>query len=236
MAVDMDRAVDALFVNSVGAQLAVRAYGPIPLELAGADETAWKAVSTGYDPDGAVKLLESNGWKKGSDGIYAKDGQRFSFVIKTPANDNNRMKLGTIIAASLKRIGIEATAQPVEWATFLNDIKTGATQMFIMGGGSTMNGMEMLFHSKLSKGSSHQTFYENAELDALIEKAAVTIDPQERAQILTEASCITVKDCVHLFGYFEYSQIGMNNRVTDFAKNPTCWVGLCNGYRNVGVQ
>lgn len=236
MAVDLDAAVDAIFKNSAGVKLAVRAYGPIPLELPGADETLWKENAVSYDPEGAKKILESKGWKTGADGIYEKDGKKFSFTIKTPNNDNNRAKLGTIISTQLKQIGIDCVAQPTEWATMLTDIKAGETQMFVMGGGSTLNGMEMLFHTTLSQSNSHRVFYDNPECDALIEKAAVTIDPEERGKILADASSMVVRDAVHMFGYFEYVQIGMNKKVTDFEKAPTLWYSLCNGYRNVGIS
>ena len=236
MAVDLDAAVDAIFKNSAGVKLAVRAYGPIPLELPGADETLWKENAVAYDPEGAKKILESKGWKTGADGIYEKDGKKFSFTIKTPNNDNNRVKLGTIISTQLKQIGIDCVAQPTEWATMLTDIKAGETQMFVMGGGSSLNGMEMLFHTTLSRSNSHRVFYDNPECDALIEKAAVTIDPEERGKVLADASSMIVKDAVHMFGYFEYVQIGMNKKVTDFEKAPTLWYSLCNGYRNVGIS
>lgn len=235
MAVDMDSAVDAIFRNNSGTKLAVRAYGPIPLELPGANEEEWKKYIAPYDPEGAKKILEEKGWTLGADGIYEKDGQKFSFTIKTPNNDNNRTKLGTIISTQLKQIGIDCAAQPTEWATMLTDIKAGDTQMFVMGGGSSMNGMEMLFHTTLSQSNSHRVFYDNPECDALLEEAAVTIDQDKRAELLTEASCMTVRDAVHMFGYFEYVQIGMNNKVTDFEKAPTFWYGLCNEYRNVGI-
>lgn len=235
MAVDMDSAVEAIFRNDSGTKLAVRANGPIPLELPGANEEEWKKYIAPYDPEGAKKILEEKGWALGSDGIYEKDGQKFSFVMKTPNNDNNRMKLGTIISTQLKQIGIDCAAQPTEWATMLTDIKAGDTQMFVMGGGSSMNGMEMLFHTTLSQSNSHRVFYDNPECDALIEEAAVTIDGDKRAELLTEASCMTIEDAVHMFGYFEYVQIGMNNKVTDFDKAPTFWYGLCNEYRNVGI-
>ena len=146
------------------------------------------------------------------------------------------MKLGTIISTQLKQIGIDCVAQPTEWATLLTDIKAGDTQMFVMGGGSSLNGMEMLFHTTLSQSNSHRVYYDDPECDALIEKASVTIDQEERGKLLTEASCMTVRDAVHMFGYFEYVQIGMNKKVTDFEKAPTLWYSLCNGYRNVGIS
>lgn len=236
MAVDMDGAVAAIFKNASNTKLAVRAYGPIPLEIPGADEAAWKEKAVTYNPEEAKKIIESRGWTLGADGIYEKDGKKFSFVMKTPNNDNNRVKLGTIISTQLKQIGIDCVAQPIEWATLLADIKAGDTQMFVMGGGSSLNGMEILFHTTLGSSGSHRTFYDNPECDALIEQAAITIDPEKRADLLTEASLMTIDDAVHMFGYFEYVQIGMKKSVVDFDKAPTLWYSLCNSYRNVDVQ
>lgn len=69
------------------------------------------------NPDKAQTLLEEAGWTKGSDGIYEKDGQKLSFAIKCPTNDQNRVKLGEMAATYLKTIGVDASAQPTEWAT-----------------------------------------------------------------------------------------------------------------------
>jgi len=235
MAVDMDSAVDAIFKNDAGAVLAKRAYGPIPLEVPGANEAKWKEICPKYDPGGAKKILESKGWALGSDGIYAKDGKKFNFALKVGNNDTAREKLSVIISTSLKKIGVACTAQATEWATLIADIKAGNTQMFIMGGASGLDGMYMLFDSKIQQTSSHNTFFNTPELDALLSKASATIKKDARAEVLTEASLIAVKNCPHLFGYFEYSQIGVNRRVKGFAENPTCWFSMTNSSRNIDI-
>ena len=159
MAIDFESITETLFGNDFGAQLAVDAYGGgVPPEFEGSDIEAWKAVYE-YNPDKAQTLLEEAGWTKGSDGIYEKDGQKLSFAIKCPTNDQNRVKLGEMAATYLKTIGVDASAQPTEWATMTADIAAGNTEMFVMGGGSVVGGMNMLFHSVNTQGTSHNVFY-----------------------------------------------------------------------------
>lgn len=236
MAIDFESIVEALFDNDFGAHLAVNAYGGgVPLEFEGSDIDAWKAVYE-YNPDKAQQLIEEAGWSKNSGGIYEKNGKTLSFAIKCPANDQNRVKLGEMAATYLKGIGVDASAQPTEWATMTADIAAGNTEMFVMGGGSVIGGMNMLFHSAATQGSAHNVFYADAELNAMLDKAYATVDDDARVALLKECSMRALKNKVHAGGYFEYVQIGMNKRVTDFDKSPTLWYSLCNDYRNVGVD
>lgn len=235
MAVDVDSAVKAIFMNNAGIKLGVRAYGPIPLEIPGADEATWKAAGTAYDPEGAKALIESKGYTMGSDGFYEKDGKQLGFTLKTVNTDPN-MKFGVIVSTELKKIGINCISQPTEFATLTSDIKSSNVQAFVMGGGSTLDGMNMLFHSEKSKGTSHRTNYVNTELDAKLDSAFASLDVKERGKLLTEASVMAIQDYVHIDGYFEYVQVGMNNRVKDFEQLPVLWPSLTNIKRNVTVE
>ena len=116
------------------------------------------------------------------------------------------------------------------------DIAAGNTEMFVMGGGSVVGGMNMLFHSVNTQGTSHNVFYTDETLDTMLEEAYATIDDDARIALLKEAAMRALENKVHAGGYFEYVQIGMNKRVTDFEKSPTLWYSLCNDYRNVGVD
>ncbi|SDN55567.1 peptide/nickel transport system substrate-binding protein [Klenkia soli] len=57
----------------------------------------------------AKSLLEGAGYVLGSDGIYAKDGQRLSFQIDTTANNPLRETTVNVMIPQLKEAGIEAT-------------------------------------------------------------------------------------------------------------------------------
>ncbi len=230
MAIDMDEAVTAIFSNE---SLAERAHGPVPKGIVGwSDE--WKNL-TEYNPEKAKQLLAEAGWKPGADGILEKDGKAFKFVLKTP-NDVNRSKLGVIIATQLKQIGIDCTAQPQEWATHLEDIRNGNTEMFIMGGGSTPDGLLYMFHTEFAEGQSHNTWYNSPDLDALLDEARITVNTDEREKLWEKAARMTIEDVVHVNGYNEYVQIGVSNKVKDFDEYPSVWMSLVSALRNVSID
>ncbi len=226
MALDMDSIVRAIFPAET---LAETAYGPVPTGIVGYRKD-WSSLWT-HDPEAAKALLAEAGWKPGTDGVLAKDGKKLSFVLKTP-NDVNRAKLGVMIATQLKAIGIDCVSQPMEWATHLDDIKSGNVEAFIMGGGSTPDGLSYMFHSVHAAGGSHNTRYVNSEIDRLIDLGMHTVDPVEREQIWVDAARIAVDDRVQIPCYYEFVQIGVSKQVVDFDK-PTVWMSLVSGLRNV---
>ena len=230
MAIDMEAAVDAIF-DVPG--LALRAPGPVPKGLPGYTDDWFDLWE--YNPAKAMTLLEDNGWAKNDDGIYAKDGNTLSFTLKAP-NDVNRAKLAVIIATELNNIGMDVTSQPQEWATHLDDIRAGNTEMFIMGGGSTIDGLTYMFYTKDTAGGAHDTRYANDEVDALIVEATKTVDPVARAILWEKAARITIEDRVHISAYYEYVQIGVSDRVIGFDEIPNVWVSIVSTLRNIDVQ
>ncbi len=234
-AIDFEAITNVIFKNAIGATLAIPAYGPVTPEFLGYNPDAWKAEYE-FNPQKAVELLEAAGFVKGSDGVYQKDGKRLALSIKTPANDPNRMKMGDIAATYLKQIGMDAVTIPTEWGTLLSDISTGNVQMFVSGGGTTMDGLNYLFNSAYASANSHRTGLVDPELDSLLSQAFRTVDETARKAMLEEASLRAVRDCVHAGGYVEYAQIGVNTRVTGFSENTTTWYGFVTSTRNIGVS
>lgn len=229
MGLDMDTITRAIFPAE---SLAKRAYGPIPVGIPGYTEewaSLWK-----YDPDGAKALLAEAGWKPGADGVLAKNGKKLSFVLKTP-NDVNRSKLGVMISTQLKGIGIDCVAQAQEWATHLADITSGNTEAFIMGGGSTPDGLSYMFHSVYAAGGAHNTRYVNKEIDKAIDLGMATVDAVAREEIWRGAAEIAINDRVQIPCYSEFVQIGVSKRVEGFDK-PTVWMSLVSPLRNVSKK
>jgi len=60
-----------------------------------------------YDPDKVKSLLEGDGWAKGSDGIYAKGGQKLSITWQTVAGNARREAIQALVIPALKDLGIE---------------------------------------------------------------------------------------------------------------------------------
>jgi len=233
MAIDIDGAVKAVYSNDAGVDLAIRGYSVVTPERPGYDNDQCQAVSQSYDPKAAQAKLESLGWKKGSDGIYEKDGQKLKFTIQVGNNDANREKMAVIISSQLKAIGVDCTAQTVEWGTHSSDIQDGNVQVYILGGYSNLDGPLKLMHS--SDTMSPNCGYDNAELDAVLDEAWRTTDYEARCALIAKGSAMFAADCPHLADWYEYAQTGYNVRVKDF-DYATVYQALCSTERNVTVE
>lgn len=233
MAVDMNGAIKAIFDNKVDFKQAVRAYGCISYERPGGDLESNKAVTPEYNPKEAAKILDSLGWKRGRDGIRAKNGVKMSFILQVGNNDANREKLSVIVATQLKAIGVNCTARTAEWGTHTTDIAKGNVDMYILGGYGNLDGGKRLMESN-PKAFSPNCGYSNPEVDKLVAVAFRTLDYDKRCDLLRRADNLFSADCPHLGAYFEYSPIAYNKRVTDFGY-ATVYNALCSPIRNVGV-
>src|SRR5207244_4048500 len=74
---------------------------------------SWAYDTTGlndykYDPAKAEQLLQQDGWAKGSDGIYAKGGQKLEFSIVTNSGNVIRETFIQVAAEQFKQIGVNA--------------------------------------------------------------------------------------------------------------------------------
>ena len=67
----------------------------------------------------AKSLIESSGWKLGSDGIYAKGSQRLSTTLYVRAGKPQRISFAQLAADQLKVCGIEIKVNPADFSTVL---------------------------------------------------------------------------------------------------------------------
>lgn len=70
-----------------------------------------------FNVDKANQVLEAAGWKKGSDGIRAKDGVKLKFVYQTSVNQP-RQKTQAIVKDACSKAGIELELKSVTAAVF----------------------------------------------------------------------------------------------------------------------
>jgi peptide/nickel transport system substrate-binding protein len=70
------------------------------------DENEFKDLTTS-NPDKVKSLLEGDGWAKGADGIYAKNGTRLSITWQTVAGNKRREAIQDLEIPKLKDLGIE---------------------------------------------------------------------------------------------------------------------------------
>jgi peptide/nickel transport system substrate-binding protein len=207
MAIDIDAAVRNVFGDN-----AIRAYGQVPPTILGHDPTLkdlWK-----YDPSAAQRLLAEAGWSPGPDGVLQKGGQRLVADIKT-LNETGRVRIVTIVATDLKKLGIDARVVPQETGTWVADLQRGNTGLFMDFAYSGATGLYALFHSK-NIGTSNTHFYSNPEVDRLLDEGSRTIDPRRREPIWKRAQRQVMQDVVVIPLYFERSHSATKSTVKGY--------------------
>jgi len=103
--IDRDAIVNKLF-GGIGVTKAVNSLNPPILK-----EFSNQDAFAGYKLDKAKvdSLLTGDGWAKGSDGIYAKGGQKLAFELKTTSGNKRRELTAQILQQQLKDAGFEMT-------------------------------------------------------------------------------------------------------------------------------
>ncbi len=78
-----------------------------------------KNTSFEFNVDKASQILEAAGWKKGSDGIRAKDGKKLKYVFQTSIN-GPRQKCQAIVKQACQKAGIDIEVKAVTASVFFS--------------------------------------------------------------------------------------------------------------------
>lgn len=102
-AIDRDAIVERLF-GDIGVKSPSQSLNP-PITAKFSDQKAWAGYTLNLDKVNSI--LSGAGWAKGSDGIWAKNGKKFSLTIITTADNKRRELTEQIVQQQLKAAGIE---------------------------------------------------------------------------------------------------------------------------------
>ena len=78
-----------------------------------------KTTKFEFSVDKANQVLEAAGWKRGTDGVRAKDGKKLKFVFQT-SNNPPRQKTQQIIKQACQKAGIEMELKGVAASVFIS--------------------------------------------------------------------------------------------------------------------
>jgi len=119
-----------------------------------------------------------------------------SIELPIICSDDTKKRAGEVVQANLKEIGINATIESMDLATYLS-VTTEGNFTAAIGGYSSSNLLGYVvgvYHSD-SINASNKTRLNNPEVDALIDKAKETLDPAERKVIMEELSALLNELC-----------------------------------------
>src|SRR5579871_1039552 len=168
-----------------------------------------KNVSFEFNIEKANQILEAAGWKKGSDGIRARDGKQLKFVFQTSINAP-RQKNQAVIKQACQKAGIEVELKSVVASVFFSSDTANPdtyphfycdAQMFTtnMGQPDPQRFMNQFLSSEIAAKDNkwqgrNASRWHSPEYDALFLKAQHELDAVKRAAMFIRMNEMVVGD------------------------------------------
>lgn len=159
-----------------------------------------------YDMDTARALLEEAGYADG-----------FDVTLMVHDDNQERIDLAIFLQESLAELNIDVSVEQIELGTYLEVTANGDHDMFILGWFNATsdpdNGLAPLFHSNNIGSAGNRSFYQNEEVDSLLEEGRRISDENERQEIYEQAQEILVSDAAAIFFRYGESLHAYDNNV-----------------------
>jgi peptide/nickel transport system substrate-binding protein len=172
--------------------------GPI-LSFMWAADPALKPLP--YDPAAARALLKEAGWEdRNSDGLLDHEGVPFRFELETNQGSSLRADIVQMVAAQLKKVGVEATPRILEFGAFISRHEKHDYDAFVSSWReSTKVDLKSAFHSSSIAGAYNYGQYADPELDQVIDKARMESDRAAAGKLWARAQAIIARDQPYTF-------------------------------------
>jgi peptide/nickel transport system substrate-binding protein len=159
----------------------------------------------GYNPFRARSLLAEAGYANGVD--------------LTLEVDPSQRDVAAAIADSLSGVGLRTKVvvsdQAALRAKWLSDRTAGPYDMWLTSwGNASLDPFDIFEPTHKSGGDGNSSGYANAELDTLLERAAMEADPDARARLYGEAEAIASADLSYLYLWVPKEIYGISDRVS----------------------
>jgi peptide/nickel transport system substrate-binding protein len=144
-----------------------------------------------HDPARAQALLEAAGYRAG------KDGVRLRLELKVSTEEESRL-LAAVLQQQLRAAGIALTIRSAEFGTFYSDVTKGAFEMYVLkwvGSNEDPDIFRYMYSSaSFPPKGANRGHYVNAEVDALLAKAAEETGPAEEVLAQRRAEYVQVEE------------------------------------------
>jgi peptide/nickel transport system substrate-binding protein len=161
-----------------------------------------------FNTDNAKKTLESDGYKMGDDGYYAKDGKTLEVSFTFFGDDATQQALANAYQAMMKKAGIKIKVVNVAESKFSDTVTNGDYQVLPMAWqanaalGFVTSGPQLY----TSDGASNFSYVGNAEVDKMVKEAGAHEKYDDQAKAANAAE----KKALELYGTIPVSTPGSN--------------------------
>ena len=171
-----------------------------------------------YDPEKAKALLAEAG----------AEGATVTFLVTEGGSGMlDPVPMGTAIQADLAAVGLNVEIQTYEWNTFLSEVNPGlegkadmAEMAWMTSDPDTLPFLTLRTAAFPAEGGFNSSYYSNPEVDALLDQARVSTDPDERGELYKQVQTITHEDAPWLFVANWKQNAVVTSAVGDFELQP----------------
>ena len=208
----MNYAVDKdVIVNDILGGLATVADAPI------APDTWGYASTKTYecDVEKAKELLAEAGYPDGIElELWTPVGR---YLMDTQVCEN--------LQAQWEKAGIKVNIRQWEFQALMSEVKKGEFDMVLLGWspstGDADQGLYPVFHSSQFPPNSNRAFYNNAEVDQLLEGAKTEVDEQVRMEMYKNAEQLIMDDAAWTFLYYPKQALTYRSNISGIEMLPT---------------
>ncbi|MGL4357539.1 ABC transporter substrate-binding protein [Cetobacterium sp.] len=152
--------------------------------------------------------------------------KKYSLPIKIELwiyEDTSKYQMAQIIQANLKEIGIDVEIKTLELSSFLQLSAMGQHNALIglwyTSTGDADYGYYPLLHSSSKGGVGNRSFYDNKEIDRLLEEARKEQNQEKRKEIYNKVQNIISKENPIIPIVYKTYTIGLNKKIKGFKFN-----------------
>ncbi len=218
-------------------QIAKDLLGPISQDVEPLNNVIWMTDQQeyhdnwsdviGFDPQGAVKLLEDNGCTRGSDGIFSCGGERLEFDFATTGGNELRELTFEVVQQQLRQIGVKMNADFGEGATVFDRlvVKDYETFLFAWVGAPDPFSGDTIWQCRQTTGPDSQNYtgFCDPQVDKVMQQQVETLDPAERAALYNQADGLIAKSVPVVPLYQKPVYLAYSDDLAGFENNTTQW-------------
>jgi len=155
-----------------------------------------------YNPEKAKQLLAEAGYPNGLSGEY-------ELIYNT---SKSHQAIAVAVQANLKEVGVDVKLSNLEWGSYIKRVDNGETQIFrlawIADYPDPDNFLYVLFHSKNAGPGGNGAFYQNPEVDELLDKGRKMKAGKERKDLYAKVEKMIMNDAPWIPVYY-YTKVGL---------------------------
>ncbi len=219
-------AVDRVsLVKNVYDTLANVAIGPTARAFPTTDTTLRQIP---FDLSRAKAILDSLGWRAASSQkIRKRSGNALAFSLLVPSSSPQRMRLAVLIQEQLRRIGVDAHIEQMEFNAFRSRVESRDFDTMIWDWrlGATPNSTRGLWGTAAARnpGESNYGSYQNTRFDSYVDSAIAARTPAVARMYFSAAYQIIIDDAPAVWLAEPKTVIGLHRRIRTGSMRADAW-------------